>query len=190
MRGNIWFTSDFHLGHANIIRYCSRPFDSVDEMDAAILERLNEAVKQDDELYFLGDLCFGRPDRVEAYLSRIRCRNIYFVCGNHDAKVLRFAHLFRWCKDLAEVNIDGHRVVLCHYPMRAWNKSHYGSWHLHGHTHGRLPEDPHALSLDVGVDTHEYWPWLWEEIAGRLSCKEQDLRAQGRFQARHQTAAF
>jgi calcineurin-like phosphoesterase family protein len=40
---NTWLTADFHLGHANIIRYCSRPFATVDEMDQAILEQLNAA---------------------------------------------------------------------------------------------------------------------------------------------------
>src|ERR1700740_2733163 len=54
-----WFTADFHLGHANIIRYCSRPFATVDEMDQAILERLNTCVKVHDILYFLGDFCMG-----------------------------------------------------------------------------------------------------------------------------------
>jgi hypothetical protein len=56
---NSWFTADFHLGHANIIRYCSRPFATVEEMDQAIVERLNVSVKRDDVLYFLGDFCMG-----------------------------------------------------------------------------------------------------------------------------------
>jgi calcineurin-like phosphoesterase family protein len=52
---NTWFTADFHLGHKNIIRYCKRPFDTVEEMDRIIIERLNSLVKTNDILYFLGD---------------------------------------------------------------------------------------------------------------------------------------
>jgi calcineurin-like phosphoesterase family protein len=59
-----WFTSDFHLGHFNIIRYCNRPFPDTAGMNAAILERLNASVKQDDVLYFLGDFCMGGPKAV------------------------------------------------------------------------------------------------------------------------------
>jgi len=56
---NTWFTADFHLGHANIIRYCNRPFSTVEEMDQAIVERLNASAKPNDVLYFLGDFCMG-----------------------------------------------------------------------------------------------------------------------------------
>ena len=68
---NTWFTSDFHLGHRNIIRYCSRPFASVEEMDAAILANLNKLVGADDVLYFLGDFCLGGPDQARRYRDRI-----------------------------------------------------------------------------------------------------------------------
>ena len=53
---NVWFTADFHFGHNDIIRYCNRPFRSVEEMDQTILDRLNASVKANDILYFLGDL--------------------------------------------------------------------------------------------------------------------------------------
>ena len=66
-----WFTADFHLGHANIIRYCGRPFESVAEMDAAILGRLNSSVAEDDILYFLGDFCRGSGREALAYRKRI-----------------------------------------------------------------------------------------------------------------------
>jgi calcineurin-like phosphoesterase family protein len=56
---DIWFTTDFHFGHSNIIRYCNRPFRDVVEMDQTILERLNASVKLHDTLYFLGDFCIG-----------------------------------------------------------------------------------------------------------------------------------
>jgi calcineurin-like phosphoesterase family protein len=84
---NVWFTSDFHLGHRNIIRYCKRPFDSIDDMDATLLANLNRRVGENDVLYFLGDFCLGGPDRARLYRDRIVCRNIHMIEGNHDQAV-------------------------------------------------------------------------------------------------------
>ena len=61
---NVWFTADFHLGHKNIIRYCNRPFDTVEEMNRTIIDRLNSLVKTNDILYFLGDFCIGPKARA------------------------------------------------------------------------------------------------------------------------------
>ena len=77
----VWFTADFHLGHTNIIRYCGRPFASASEMDEEILARVNECVKPEDELYFLGDFCIGGPKVALAYRQRIRCKRIYLYWG-------------------------------------------------------------------------------------------------------------
>ncbi len=152
---NIWFTADFHLGHANIIRYCDRPFADAASMDTEIIERLNSAVAKRDLLYFLGDFCRFGKEALD-YRRRIRCKNIFFVEGNHDIGTRKIASEFRWWQQLAEAKVDRQVVVLCHYAMRVWHHSFRGSWHLYGHSHGRLPDDPAALSMDVGVDTHEY----------------------------------
>ncbi len=78
---NTWFTFDFHLGHRNIIRYCSRPFASAEEMNAAIFTNLNKLVGTDEVLYFPGDFCVGEPDQARRYRyrDRIVCRNIHVV---------------------------------------------------------------------------------------------------------------
>ena len=70
-----WFTSDFHLGHFNIIRYCNRPFADTREMDEVIVDRLNALVKPNDTLYFLGDFCLGKHDNVAAYRNRLACKS-------------------------------------------------------------------------------------------------------------------
>lgn len=161
---DIWFTADFHLGHANIIRYCGRPFATVEAMDQAILDRLNALVKANDVLYFLGDFCLGSQARVVAYRRRIRCQKILAVPGNHDKQARKLNEEFCWLDNLAEVSIHGQPIVLCHYALRVWNQSNRGSWHLYGHSHGRLPEIPTSLSIDVGVDTHDFRPWHYDEI--------------------------
>lgn len=168
---NIWFTADFHLGHKNIIRYCNRPFDSVEAMNCAILERLNSAVKTNDVLYFLGDFCIGPKARALELRREIRCGKIFAVPGNHDKDTRKLTHEFSWLGDLAEVSINGHRIVLCHYAMRVWNHSSHGAWHLFGHSHGRLSALDTSLSMDVGVDTHEFRPWSFEEVRDRMKAK-------------------
>ena len=173
---NIWFTADFHLGHQNIIRYCSRPFQTLADMDAEILDRLNSSAKEGDSLYFLGDFCRGSGKDALDYRKRIRCKNIFFIEGNHDAGARKIAPEFRWWKQLAEVKVEDQLIVLCHYAMRVWHHSFRGAWHLYGHSHGRLPDDPAALSMDVGVDTHDFRPWHFDEIRSRMDEKAK-LRA-------------
>ena len=55
-------------------------------------------------------------------------------------------------------------IVLCHYAMKIWNKSHHGVWHLYGHSHGTLPDDPYSMSFDVGVDCHDFKPLGFDDI--------------------------
>ena len=76
---DIWFTADFHLGHKNIIRYRNRPFDTVEEMNRVILERLNGLVKANDTLYFLGDFCIGPKGRAAELRREIRCKKVFAV---------------------------------------------------------------------------------------------------------------
>ncbi|MBX9737269.1 MAG: metallophosphoesterase [Phycisphaerales bacterium] len=176
----IFFTADTHFGHANIIKHCRRPFADADSMDAAIIDRINAVVGPDDWLYHLGDFSFRGGDPA-AYRARIRCRNIVLVVGNHDpcfadgSAKPSFAKLFKSVHRLlnVKVQVDGQPrlVVLCHYAMRVWDRSHHGSWHLFGHSHGSLPDDPHALSWDVGVDVNEFSPLSVARIAAIMSKK-------------------
>lgn len=167
-----WFTADFHLGHSNIIRYCGRPFQATDEMDDAILSRLNTSVKEHDSLYYLGDFCLGSSKHAREYRRRIRCKNIYFVEGNHDASTLKIQQEFRWWKQLAEITVEAQRIVLCHYAMRVWHHCAHGTWQLYGHSHGRLPEAAAMLAMDVGVDTHDFRPWHFDEIKAAMEAKQ------------------
>lgn len=111
-----------------------------------------------------------------AYRKRVRCKNIFFVEGNHDGGTRKISGEFGWWKQLAEVKTHDQVIVLCHYAMRVWHHSFRGSWHLYGHSHGRLPDDPAALSMDVGVDTHEFRPWHFDEIKERMEEKASRLK--------------
>lgn len=177
---SIYFTADTHFGHANIIKHCRRPFGTVEEMDAAMIDNINSRVGPDDWMYHLGDFSFRGGDPA-AYRARIRCRNVVLVLGNHDPTLAdgsprpEFVALFKAVHRLANVTvqIDGRKqmVVLCHYAMRVWDRSHHGTWALYGHSHGSLPDDPNALSWDVGVDANGFSPLSVPEIAAIMSRK-------------------
>jgi calcineurin-like phosphoesterase family protein len=134
-------------------------------MDQTILERLNASVKANDILYFLGDFCIGSKVRALEHRKQIRCRKIFAAPGNHDKQIRKLTEEFSWLSNLAEISLHGQPIVICHYAMRVWNRSHHGAWHLYGHSHGNLPDTPTSLSMDVGVDTHDFRPWHFDEIS-------------------------
>jgi calcineurin-like phosphoesterase family protein len=166
-----WFTSDCHFGHFNIIRYCNRPFASTEEMDAHIADRMNAHVKPNDTLYFLGDFCMGNVEKVAAYRKRLNCKTIHFVEGNHDKVTRKSQSLFASWSSLSEVHVGKQGIVLCHYVMRVWPHSGRGAWQLYGHSHGNLPDDPLSLSMDVGVDSHDFCPWRFDEVQAVMKAK-------------------
>ena len=168
---NTWFTSDFHLGHYNIIRYCNRPFSSTGEMDAVILTNLNDQVGENDQLFFLGDFCKGSADQAKHYRDRILCKNVHFVEGNHDRAARKIAAAFCSWNQLVEIRVGKQGFVLCHYAMRTWHHSSRGVWHLYGHSHGKLRDDPASLAFDVGVDAHDFQPWSFDEISAVMEAK-------------------
>ena len=165
----IWFTADTHFGHKNIIKYCDRPFQSVEEMNHSLIENWNQSVDYTDTVYFLGDLCFGNQnDTIEVIRSLNGFKHIVF--GNHDRtlrKVLREQPLVESEQDYLEVTIGRQHIVMCHYAMRVWNRAHHGTWMLYGHSHGTLPGI--GKSMDVGVDTNNYKPYSFEEIKEIMS---------------------
>lgn len=192
---NTWFTSDYHIGHWNILKLGKgRPFSCLDEMHAAIADRHNDVVRPGDLVYNLGD--FGLKIKWDELL-RFRRRlmgNIYFVKGNHDSvteEMFRHApDAFVWMRDLETIKpkIEGvPPITLCHYAMRTWPGSHKGHYMLYGHSHGMLPEDSRLLSFDVGVDCWNFAPVSVEQVKKKIGEKmpawleyKESLRSTGR----------
>lgn len=166
-----------HFGHANVLKHCNRPFSSIQEMDDMLIDNINACVKPKDILYHLGDFSWrkqtsvtflhgGNDDKktyhAQFYLDQINCKNIVLIAGNHDPHykngVVRkdFARLFKECHSLLRIKVNvrdvPQQIVLCHYAMRVWDRSHYRSISLYGHSHYSLPDDPMLLSIDVGID--------------------------------------
>jgi len=158
----IWFTSDQHFGHENILKYqaATRQFSSLKEMDEAYIAAWNQQVADDDTVYHLGDFCLRPYELVRTYFARLK-GDIKVIEGNHD----RWFTPYRKTKDLFKsasghpvharmpivvIREDVHRITLCHYPMRSWSASNHGSWHVYGHVHKNI--EPWGMSMDVGVD--------------------------------------
>ena len=170
---NYWFTADTHFSHANIIKYCNRPFSNSVEMDGAIIENWNKVVGKDDLIFHLGDFCFAKEDGVfDLYLKRLNGL-IVFIKGNHDRTAWRNRSKFYAAHDsYHEASIAGQEITMCHYQMSIWNKSHHGAWHLYGHSHGTLPYQSDKLSCDVGVDCHNYTPISFDELKSIMAKKK------------------
>jgi len=181
---NIYFTSDTHFNHKNIIKFCQRPFEeeAIHEMDEEILEQINSTVNYKDVLWHLGDFCFANSDKYydvcSKYRSKIRCRNVNFIWGNHDNRNILPLCGFQSHHDLIKIGFNRKKIVLCHYAMLAWQGSHKGYWHLYGHSHSNL-EDwaneimPTRKSIDVGVDNAlkllgKMRPFSFDEISDQF----------------------
>jgi calcineurin-like phosphoesterase family protein len=174
MSKTIWFASDHHLGHANIIKFCNRPFATTDEMDECLIKNHNELVHPDDDVYFNGDFAFPSysGEKLLKTINRFH-GNKHLILGNHDHPTDWHWRGFKWIKDYYELKIDKRRaIVLFHYAMRVWNKSHHGSIHLYGHSHGTLPDDATVRSFDVGVDCWDYKPLSLKQVEKVIAKKQ------------------
>jgi calcineurin-like phosphoesterase family protein len=178
----LFFTSDTHFGHANIIRYSSRPFADADAMDEALIARWNATVGDDDVIYHLGDFTLRGGGAARRIFARLRGRirvlgypwhhdhawlpaglgpSSYLSASGHAVEILPPMVVL-------DERVDGRRRVLalCHYPMAQWDRRHHGAWHLHGHSHGTHRGD--GALLDVGVDCHDFTPVALDALPALL----------------------
>lgn len=186
---NRFATSDEHLGHNNILTGWgdpkkARPFYSMDDMIEGIIDRHNEVVRDGDEVYHLGDMFWRSLGLDKAIWIRQRLRGQHFyVFGNHDELFWsdkeqtipsRLQLHFNKLGERLVLNDRRNRygIVLDHYAGRVWNGSHKGAWQLYGHSHGHLPEEDY-LSMDVGVDVHNFYPVSFDTIAEHMRKKEE-----------------
>ena len=179
---NTWITSDWHFNHTNICgpkvsRWGSgyRTFDNVPQMNSTIFDNINKLVKEDDTIYFLGDFCFGDHRKTPEHRSRIVCKNIHLIRGNHDENIDTYKDHFSSINDVLMINQGKRKIFLSHYSHRVWPGSHKGTIHLYGHSHSSIPD--FGKSMDVGIDAayrlfKEYRPFHIDEIYGIMDKKE------------------
>lgn len=177
-KDKLFFTSDTHFFHKNIIKYCDRPFDNVEEMNAKIVENWNKVVPKDGVVFHLGDVSLtGGSKRLSEILMKLN-GTIHLITGNHERDALDKEYIrTRWesINDLVEIEVEDEeitygkqQIVMCHYPMIAWNGSHRGTWQLFGHVHGGLSNKgiiKHApTQIDMGVDCHNFTPVSYQQV--------------------------
>ena len=181
---NIWFTSDLHFNHANIIKFCNRPWKTTEEMDEALISNWNSVVKPNDLIFDLGDFAFADRDKWIKLLEQLNGKH-YLILGNHD--IIRWPGnkilpLFERVEYQLTLKIDGRKVYLNHYPFLCYGGIYRDStskvYQLFGHVHS----GPNCSGLDydrlinlfpyqydVGVDNNNYTPISWEQVKDKIN---------------------
>ena len=147
-----FFTADEHYYHSKIIEYCNRPFRGVEHMNSSLIERFNVLVSKNDVTVHAGDFSWGNKSDTQKIIKQLNGSHI-FLRGCHDHWLPKSAK-FVFQEHFEE--LENKLLVVCHYCMRTWKKSHYNSYHAFGHSHGRLKAI--GKSHDIGVDNNTYFP--------------------------------
>lgn len=153
----IYFIGDLHLDHANIIKYCNRPFKSVEEMNSVLLQRWNDTVGKDDTVYYLGDIAYGRGSRSGFWWWQQLNGNKILIKGNHDRQIKGIVPVHRWLVE----EIGGERFLLVHSPD--YDKPEWDGWMIHGHHHNNYPDlypliNRENKTINVSAELLDYYP--------------------------------
>lgn len=176
---HLFFTSDTHFGHQNILQYSQRPFKDTNEMDDTIIDNWNRVVGPDDTVYHLGDFAFGDISSIKKLVARLNGR-IILIKGNHDRQPEKLQLVFHELHDQLTLVVAGQRVLLNHFPFLCYAGTYSGcrpTWQLFGHLH-LTPHGTGAdfervahcfpFQYDVGVDLNNYSPISWTTVRERI----------------------
>jgi len=162
---SVWFTSDHHFGHGNIIGYCDRPFGDAHEMNVKMSNYWNEVIMPDDIVYHLGDFSF----HSDKYIDRLNGR-VVLVKGNHDNK--RHWKCFDLAVDGIALKLAEFKCFLTHWPIEVGWKYNHTSPELHlldvydfiicGHVHEKWKVK--GKNVNVGVDVWDFKPIHVDEL--------------------------
>lgn len=169
-----YYIADMHLGHANIIKHSRRPFANVDEMNKVLIDNWNHTVRDDDNVYILGDLFFSKGIDPLSALKQLKGKK-YLIKGNHDRELCNtYRNYFYGIYDILEVKDNGKKIILCHYPMTEWNGFFRGALHFYGHIHNNAENAAYKImknvpnAYNVGADLIGYTPrtadWIIKDI--------------------------
>lgn len=150
-----YYTSDLHFFCPSELRngyFKERPFETLDEMHSEMKYRWNKKVTNADHVYILGDISMrGYNEKVVSLLSQLK-GNLHLISGNHDRiEDFREKRIFSEICDYKEIsdsfNGTSYKLVLCHYPIYAWNGQHRGTILLYGHTHDNFDDEMYQNAL-------------------------------------------
>lgn len=179
--GKAYIFGDLHGYHKNLCRGSSkwsdlsgcRDFDNEIEMTEVLVDEINSKVTENDTLISNGDFCFGSTENVRTLRSKIRCKNIIFIYGNHDHHVRSnesLQSLFTSCHDYLELRHEGTNIIICHYPIRSWNGMYRGNVHFFSHVHSK-PREEYGRSMDVGFDGNDCKIYALDDVVKYLLSK-------------------
>ena len=177
---NIWFTSDLHFGHDREFVWKARGFESVEAMNAAIIERFNSKVQPEDTVYILGDLMLGDNVAGEECLSKLNGKKIV-ILGNHDTNT-RIKIYEKYAEEITYVKVIKYKkknIYLSHYPTLTGNMDDE-PWHcvlnLHGHTHqvDNFTAGYENYMFHVGVDSHDCYPVHIDDVLAAIKNKYEE----------------
>ena len=183
---NLFFTSDTHFCHENIIRFCNRPFGSVKEMNEALIHNWNETVPEDGTVFHLGDFAFGGAAEWCSVMNRLNGR-IFLILGNHDIKNAKegFMGRFEHVSQQMTISVDGQKIVLNHNPFLCFGGAYRGTWQLFGHVHSgpvsKNGKDLPRLNMlfptqyDVGVDNNGYRPVSYARVKEIIKRRQDEI---------------
>lgn len=171
--GKIFYTSDLHFGHKNILKYENRPWNSIEEMNEGLITRWNEKVTDNDDVYILGDFAFQSKslpiDTINLITHKLKGKK-HLIIGNHDEWINKIdvkPRLWASMDYYAKIMDKNRIVILSHYPIETWDQEHYGSIHLYGHLHSTPTKLYQSNRYNVGCDNWNYYPVTLDEIIAR-----------------------
>ena len=174
----VFFTSDLHIGHKNIIEYSHRPFSNVEEMNETLIDNWNKTVPEDGIVFDLGDFAIGGSKVWNDALSRLKGKH-YLIMGNHCMKNYRegYAKYFEMVTQQMYIQVDYVSIYLNHFPFLCFGgayREQHNVWNLHGHVHlepqangrdiKRVLQYSFPTQYDVGVDNNGYKPVNYWEV--------------------------
>ena len=174
----VFFISDTHFGHKNIIKSCERPFGSVEEMDNALIENWNSVVAEDCIIFILGDFCWTHKASTWKNLIDTLNGDKVLIMGNHDdkkiIKALKDDFLIE-PRERLTITINGsNKMVLDHFPQYEWSGSRHGTIHLFGHIHQKDSPIARVNSYNVSVERNYYRPISLKEVNNAIEKQKRE----------------
>lgn len=170
INNDVFVTSDTHFNHKNIMKYCNRSFKDVQEMNDILVKNWNKTVKQNDKVYFLGDMAFrNKKQNIDYWLSQLN-GTVYFIKGNHDRdSKITLANII---KEGYKINHNGYEFLLMHYPYS--KPSNWNGWIIHGHLHNHdLVNYPYInkkqKTINISTELTNYTPVNLNDIISKIS---------------------
>ena len=187
----IFFTSDTHFCHRNIMKYCNRPFADIYEHDNELIRRWNEKVPEDGIVFHLGDVGFASNKVIHEILEQLNGK-IYLVVGNHDWRSIVKQQGWRFEEMTQQINmkVGDQHIILNHYPLLCFSGVYQPNptWQLYGHVHsgpystqgldGPRLRMCYTTQYDVGVDNNNFTPISYKEVEKKIHIIQTRLKQQ------------